>query len=128
MSESPGHDWSPPGRDDDAGLVESDPEEESGVDPDAAESESPPDRYTPDDLGEYTVSTGPRQSDLTASIGAAALRKLYVQPGDTLTIYEHPRGLLVVPSYESHEDADLDADDGPGEFNLEWAWDDEESE
>lgn len=133
MSESPGHDWSPPDQDDDVGLVESDAEVESGGYLDGGEADAQADRYTPNDLGEYTVSAGARQSDLTARIGAPALRKLSVQPGDTLTIYEHPRGLLVVPSYESHEaesieEADLDAAEESRKFDLDWAWGDEEAE
>lgn len=133
MSESPGHDWTPPDQDDDNSLVEFTPEEESDDDLGDDQDDSSPDSYTPDDLGTYTVSTGPRRSDLTARIGVHALRKLFVQPGDTLTIYEHPRGLLVVPSYESREEesleeTDIDADDATGEFDLDSAWDDEESD
>jgi len=133
VSESPGHAWEPPEESGDTFELGSDSDAESEEETAPTDDlDATDERYTAGPLGDYVVSATTKDRYLTANLGSVALRKLYVQPGDRLEVYEHPRGLLVVPSYETHEEkpeSDVAGDDRDHEeFNLDWAWqsDDEE--
>jgi len=127
VSESPGHAWEPPEESGDTFELGSDSDAESEEETAPTDDlDATDERYTAGPLGDYVVSATTKDRYLTANLGSVALRKLYVQPGDRLEVYEHPRGLLVVPSYETHEEKpqeDINGNEQDHEkFDLDWAW------
>jgi len=59
-----------------------------------------PDRYTPDYLAEYTVSSTPR-GDISLNLFNPALAPLYAVPGDRIRVHDHPDGILL--THAAHE-------------------------